>query len=121
VLSLLAAFRDAAEQAADLQALLGIEGTAAALYFEHFDSMLKQREPWSFDWRGRNRRPPRDPVNAMLSLGYSMLAKELTGVCHAVGLDPFLGIHAPASIRTPRSRPGPHGGVPAHHRRQRRR
>lgn len=96
VLSLLAAFRDAAEQAADLQDLLGIEGTAAALYFEHFDSMLKQREPWSFDWRGRNRRPPRDPVNALLSLGYSMLAKELTGVCHAVGLDPFLGfMHQP--------------------------
>lgn len=96
VLSLLAGFRDATEQARDLTDLLGIEGSAAALYFEQFESMLKQREDWKFDWRGRNRRPPRDPVNALLSLGYSMLAKELTGVCHTVGLDPFLGfMHQP--------------------------
>lgn len=96
VLSLLAGFRDATGSARDLTELLGIEGNAAAIYFEQFDSMLKQREDWKFDWRGRNRRPPRDPVNALLSLGYSMLAKELTGVCHAVGLDPFLGfLHQP--------------------------
>lgn len=96
VLQLLAGFRDATERATDLTELLGIEGSAAALYFEQFDSMLKRREDWEFDWRGRNRRPPRDPVNALLSLGYSMLAKELTGVCHSVGLDPFLGfLHQP--------------------------
>ncbi len=96
VLSLLAGFRDATERTGDLTELLGIEGNGAALYFEQFESMLKQREDWKFDWRGRNRRPPRDPVNALLSLGYSMLAKELTGVCHAVGLDPFLGfMHQP--------------------------
>jgi CRISPR-associated protein Cas1 len=96
VLQLLAGFRDAAPGARDLTELLGIEGNAAALYFEQFESMLKQREEWQFDWHGRNRRPPRDPVNALLSLGYSMLAKELTGVCHAVGLDPFLGfMHQP--------------------------
>jgi CRISPR-associated protein Cas1 len=96
VTSLMASFRDATESARDLTALLGIEGSAAALYFEQFESMLKQREDWKFDWRGRNRRPPRDPVNALLSLGYSMLAKELTGVCFSVGLDPFLGfMHQP--------------------------
>ncbi|MBI2925088.1 MAG: CRISPR-associated endonuclease Cas1 [Verrucomicrobia bacterium] len=96
VLKLMVGFRDATERAHDMTELLGIEGTAAALYFERFESMLKQREDWKFDWRGRNRRPPRDPVNALLSLGYSMLAKELTGVCHAVGLDPFLGfMHQP--------------------------
>ena len=96
VLQLMAGFRDATESARDLTELLGIEGTAAALYFEQFESMLKQRDDWKFDWRGRNRRPPRDPVNALLSLGYSMLAKELTGVCHAVGVDPFLGfMHQP--------------------------
>ena len=44
-----------------------------------------------FDFAGRNRRPPRDPVNALLSLAYSVLAKDLTIVCQAVGLDPFLG------------------------------
>ncbi len=96
VLKLMASFRDATESARDITELLGIEGSAAALYFEQFESMLKQRDDWKFDWRGRNRRPPRDPVNALLSLGYSMLAKELTGVCHAVGLDPFLGfMHQP--------------------------
>jgi len=96
VANLMASFRDSTESARDLTALMGIEGSAAALYFEQFESMLKQRDDWKFDWRGRNRRPPRDPVNALLSLGYSMLAKELTGVCHAVGLDPFLGfMHQP--------------------------
>jgi CRISPR-associated protein Cas1 len=96
VVQLLASFRDSTESARGLTELLGIEGSAAALYFEQFESMLKQREGWKFDWRGRNRRPPRDPVNALLSLGYSMLAKELTGVCHSVGLDPFLGfMHQP--------------------------
>jgi CRISPR-associated protein Cas1 len=96
VASLMASFRDATASAPDMTALLGIEGSAAALYFEQFESMLKQREDWRFDWRGRNRRPPRDPVNALLSLGYSMLAKELTGVCFSVGLDPFLGfMHQP--------------------------
>lgn len=96
VSGLMASFRDATDSARDLTSLLGIEGNAAALYFEQFESMLKQREDWKFDWRGRNRRPPRDPVNALLSLGYSMLAKELTGVCYSVGLDPFLGfMHQP--------------------------
>lgn len=90
----LADLRDAAGRAADLNSLLGVEGAAAAIYFAEFASMLKQR--WCFDWRGRNRRPPRDPVNAMLSLGYSVLAKELTGTCYTVGLDPFLGFfHQP--------------------------
>lgn len=66
VLSLLANFRDAAETAADLKELLGIEGTAAAMYFEQFESMLKERAGWHFDWRGRNRRPPRDPMSARI-------------------------------------------------------
>jgi len=96
VLKVMAGFRDATAEARSLTELLGVEGSAAAIYFEQFASMLKGDESLKFDWRGRNRRPPRDPVNALLSLGYSMLAKELTGVCHAVGLDPFLGfMHQP--------------------------
>lgn len=95
VLRLLAEAREATADARDLGELLGCEGAAANLYFEQFASMLKGRE-WKFDFQGRNRRPPRDPINAMLSLGYSVLAKELAGVCHAVGLDPFLGfLHQP--------------------------
>ena len=95
VLRLLAEARAATDDARDLTELLGCEGAAANIYFEQFASMLKGEE-WKFDFAGRNRRPPRDPVNALLSLGYSVLAKELAGVCHAVGLDPFLGfMHQP--------------------------
>lgn len=51
------------------------------------------KEVFTFDFRHRNRRPPRDPVNALLSLAYSVLAKDLTIVCHAIGFDPFLGFY----------------------------
>jgi CRISPR-associated protein Cas1 len=95
VLRLLAQARDATDDARDIPELMGCEGAAANLYFEQFASMLKG-DVWKFDFQGRNRRPPRDPVNALLSLGYSILAKELAGMCHAVGLDPFLGfMHQP--------------------------
>ena len=97
VLDRLASLRDqAAGGDYTLESLRGIEGSAAALYFEHFGTMLKGTAFENFDFHGRNRRPPKDPVNALLSQGYSILAKELTGMCHAVGLDPFLGfLHQP--------------------------
>lgn len=95
-----------AEQARQAESLLGIEGTAARIYFQHFSGMLKPGdepldpgaaigEPprFSFDFRQRNRRPPRDPVNALLSLAYSLLAKDLTVTAAAVGLDPYLGFY----------------------------
>jgi CRISPR-associated protein Cas1 len=87
-----------AEQARDLEELLGIEGNAARLYFGEFSGMLKaesDEEPPSFrfDFARRNRRPPRDPVNALLSLAYSLLAKDLTIACYAVGFDPFVGFY----------------------------
>ncbi|MGQ0637392.1 MAG: CRISPR-associated endonuclease Cas4g/Cas1g [Planctomycetaceae bacterium] len=94
--------QDAAGQAQSLDELLGLEGNAARVYFEHFSGMIKlddggasSREAieFPFDFRQRNRRPPRDPVNALLSLAYSVLAKDLTIVCHAVGFDPFLGFY----------------------------
>jgi len=89
----LADLRDLTERAGDLDSLRGIEGTAAALYFEHFATMLSAKAGVEFTFTERNRRPPRDPLNALLSQGYSILAKELAGVCHAVGLDPFLGFY----------------------------
>ena len=97
VIDQLAALRDqAAKGDYTLDSLRGIEGSAAALYFEQFGTMLKGTAFENFDFNGRNRRPPKDPVNALLSMGYSILAKELTGICHAVGLDPFLGfLHQP--------------------------
>jgi CRISPR-associated protein Cas1 len=93
----LAKLRDlAAKGNFTLESLRGIEGSAAAIYFQHFGTMLKGTAFENFDFNGRNRRPPKDPVNALLSQGYSILAKELTGICHAVGLDPFLGfLHQP--------------------------
>jgi CRISP-associated protein Cas1 len=90
-----------------LGSLLGIEGSAARVYFGDFAGMLKvdcslssaaagQAIPQSrpaFDFRGRNRRPPRDPVNAMLSLAYSLLAKDCLIAATTVGLDPYLGFY----------------------------
>ncbi|MGH9314773.1 MAG: CRISPR-associated endonuclease Cas4g/Cas1g [Vicinamibacterales bacterium] len=79
-----------------LDALLGIEGTTAHVYFSNFAGMLKaedETERPAFDFTRRNRRPPRDPINALLSLGYSLLTKDLTVVCHIVGFDPFIGLY----------------------------
>lgn len=84
-----------AGKAESLDQLLGVEGLAARRYFEYFDGMLKLADPVfpEFDFNGRNRRPPRDPVNALLSLAYAMLAREWTVVIQSVGLDPYLGFY----------------------------
>jgi CRISPR-associated protein Cas1 len=87
-----------AEAAGSLDELLGLEGNAARLYFGQFSGMIKTDEDTHpaalcFDFDGRNRRPPRDPVNALLSLGYSLLAKDLTVACYAVGFDPYIGYY----------------------------
>ena len=89
---------DRAERAGSLEELLGLEGNGARLYFGDFAGMIKPEEgrealDLSFDFEGRNRRPPRDPVNALLSLGYSLLAKDLTVACYAVGFDPYIGFY----------------------------
>ena len=131
-------------EAQSLGELLGIEGSAALVYFENFSGMIKlgettideaivgegaglgrrgngadlgDSEPrgisgpletkpprrakgdatgqqfFSFDFTRRNRRPPRDAVNALLSLGYSMLARDCTVAAHAVGFDPYVGFY----------------------------
>lgn len=80
------------ETAGSLESLLGIEGTAARVYFEAFRTMIEGPE-LAFEFDGRNRRPPRDPVNALLSLGYALLAKDLTILLQAVGFDPYLGFY----------------------------
>lgn len=84
-----------AEDCAAIESLLGIEGTAARYYFQAFTGMLK-RAVSSFDFEGRNRRPPRDPINALLSFTYSLLSKDFAITVTAVGLDPLLGFfHQP--------------------------
>ena len=80
-------------QPPDIASLLGIEGAAAAAYFGGYRALF----PSSLQFEGRNRRPPRDPVNACLSLGYTLVHFEAVVACHAVGLDPLLGLyHEPA-------------------------
>jgi CRISPR-associated protein Cas1 len=90
---------DRAEACGSLEELLGVEGNAARLYFGAFQGMVKveaeEELPRIFrlDFRGRNRRPPRDAVNALLSLGYSLLVKDLTIACYAAGFDPMMGFY----------------------------
>lgn len=74
--------------------MLGIEGMAASLYFPAFASILTGGD--EFRLEGRNRRPPRDPINALLSFVYALLTKELTVALFACGFDPMLGFfHRP--------------------------
>ena len=103
VLARLNAARKSAPGAAGMGELMGLEGDAAASYFRAFSGLLAPpgggREengiaPFRFDTR--NRRPPTDPVNAMLSLAYAMLTRHLTVALAIVGLDPYRGFfHAP--------------------------
>ena len=78
--------------APSLETLLGIEGAAARTYFSEFRGMIKT-ESLGFDFRGRNRRPPRDPVNAVLSFLYAILIKQATITALTVGFDPYLGFY----------------------------
>ena len=67
----------------------GFEGEAARHYFGVFNQMITAQSGFVFD--GRTRRPPKDPVNAMLSFMYSLLSKEISGALQGVGLDPQVG------------------------------
>ncbi len=103
--TLLAEFRhdiDAAERAHDLPQLLGVEGNAAARYFRHFGAMLSAPGEgseggdvgqWVFDFERRTRRPPADPVNALLSYAYSLLARSIAVTLTAVGFDAYRGFY----------------------------
>lgn len=78
------------ETQTDLEALRGLEGRAAIEYFGVLDELILQgREVFCF--AQRNRRPPRDPVNAMLSFAYALLAGNCASALSAVGLDPYVG------------------------------
>ncbi len=73
--------------------LRGVEGAAARVYFDGFGALFAA----SLNFSGRNRRPPRDPVNACLSLGYTLLHFDAVRAAHGAGLDPLLGFfHRPA-------------------------
>lgn len=111
------------ERCRDLDSLLGVEGFSARTYFEGFAALLKppdrsRREgraggelevgdgsvdgaELTFTFASRTRRPPRDPVNAMLSFGYSMLSKNIVGALEVAGLDPYVGFYHAAKYGRP--------------------
>lgn len=85
-----------AARARSLPELLGIEGNGAAIYFGAFANLLKRDAgdaSFSFDFMNRNRRPPADPVNALLSYAYSMLTRAFTIAAVTVGFDPYRGFY----------------------------
>lgn len=85
--ALIARVRD--EPAMSPARLRGIEGAAAAAYFRGLSALF----PPALGFTGRNRRPPRDPVNAVLSLGYTLLQAEAVRACYGAGLDPIIGYY----------------------------
>src|SRR5690606_12910538 len=72
----------------NIDTLRGYEGNASRSYFGVFNILLKEKADFNFE--SRNRRPPRDPVNALLSFGYAMLTKDVTSALMQAGLDPYL-------------------------------
>lgn len=76
----------------DKKELMGIEGMAANQYFSVFPKLIVQQQK-EFLFNGRNRRPPKDAVNAMLSLSYTLLANDVSAALETVGLDPYVGFY----------------------------
>ncbi len=91
----LSTLAEKAQKTESLSSLLGIEGSAASVYFQNFNDMLKikEEEKKKFNMQSRNRRPPRDPINALLSFAYALLVKTWIVTVQTVGLDPYLGFY----------------------------
>ena len=84
----------------DLNQLRGIEGDAASVYFSVFHYLILNQKS-DFPFNGRNRRPPKDAVNAMLSFVYTLIANDVAAALETVGLDPYVGfLHALRPGRT---------------------
>lgn len=71
--------------------VLGLEGDAARVYFEQFNTMIKPSMRGEFEYKGRSRRPPKDVVNALISFIYALLLNDCRSALETVGLDPQLG------------------------------
>lgn len=84
-----------AESCESLEALRGFEGKAAALYFELFGLLFKKELPFYTDRFRRVRQPPTDPVNSLLSFGYSLLHANIFSLVRMKGMNPYIGfLHA---------------------------
>ena len=77
------------DQAVELPALLGMEGSGARVYFQAFAKMVRH----GFEFGGRRKRPATDPVNALLSLGYTLVYNEIASLLDGMGFDPYLGYY----------------------------
>lgn len=73
-----------------MELIRGLEGDAASCYFSVFPNLIINQKT-DFPFNGRNRRPPKDAVNAMLSLAYTLLTNDITSALETVGLDPYVG------------------------------
>ena len=94
VLTDLTRLADRAGRTRSMATLLGVEGAAAARYFGQFNDLLRgSRDGDLFEMDKRNRRPPTDPVNALLSFGYAMLTRTFVTVLSATGFDPYRGFY----------------------------
>ncbi len=76
------------ESATELESLRGLEGAAGRIYYSAFSGLIRNE---AFAFQGRNRRPPRDPMNALLSFIYMLLINEVLSAVKTVCLDPYLG------------------------------
>ncbi len=79
------------QQADSPASVLGLEGDAARVYFEQFNTMIKPSMRGEFEYKGRSRRPPKDAVNALISFIYALLLSDCRSALETVGLDPQLG------------------------------
>lgn len=79
------------ESAQSIDTIRGLEGAAANIYWNHFPLLLSDIS--NFDMTSRNKRPPKDPVNALLSYGYTLLVRDFYSAIISVGLDPMMGFY----------------------------
>ena len=87
---------DQCSRVSDMDTLLGVEGNAAAIFFSSFNNLIKkdtETDCFTFDFTTRNRRPPKDPINALLSYAYSLLTRTWTVVLTGVGFDAYQGFY----------------------------
>jgi len=92
-LRVLQSCREQAAKSESPDALRGTEGYASKAYWGAFASLLQHRDGRCLGMEGRTRRPPKDPVNALLSYGYTMLLRDFMTALHGVGLDPMYGFY----------------------------
>lgn len=84
---------DSLESKNNINSLRGLEGAGSAIYFSCFNNLIKNN---NFIFKTRNRRPPTDPVNSLLSLTYALLRHDVQSAVNIVGFDPYLGyLHVP--------------------------